>query len=62
MTATESKITQKLERVDDRIRIVGRATGATRSASSKYNDCEIMNGELYYTGAGAHAWCAGTND
>jgi hypothetical protein len=62
MNATESKITQKLERLDDRTRIVGRATGVIRSASSKYNDCEIMNGELFYIGAGAHAWCAGTND
>jgi hypothetical protein len=68
VTATESKFTQELEKLDYKIRIipalVGRAFGgATRSASSKYNDDHgVMHGELYYMGAGAHAWCVATLD
>ena len=34
MTATESKFTPQLEKLDNRISIVGRAFGATRSVSS----------------------------
>ena len=63
LTANESKFNQQLEKQDDRIRILGRAVGATRSASSICNDDHgVMHGELYYTGAGAHAWCVATND
>jgi hypothetical protein len=63
VTATQSKFTQELKKLDDRISIVGRATGATRSASSIYNDgYGVMHGELYYTGDGHHAWLAKTDD
>jgi hypothetical protein len=63
MTATESKITQQFEKLDEKIRLVGRTFGATRSASSIDNeDVAVMNGELNYSGAGCHAWAANTND
>ena len=64
LTASKSKSTQQLQKLDDRtVRILGRAVGATRSASSIYNDnCGVMHGELNYTGAGEHAWAAKTAD
>jgi hypothetical protein len=63
MTATESKFTQQFEKLHDRIRVVGRAFGATRSASSiDSDDVGVMHGELNYSGAGCHAWAANTND
>ena len=67
VTATESKFTQELQKLDDRIRIIpsllGRAAGATRSVSSIFDDkCGVMHGELYYTGDGWHAWASKTDD
>jgi len=63
LTATESKITHKLENLEGKIRLVGRAFGATRSASSINNDdLGVMNGELNYSGAGCHAWASLTAD
>ena len=63
MTATESKFTQQLQKLEDKIRLVGRAFGATRSASSINNDdLGVMNGELNYSGAGCHAWASLTAD
>jgi hypothetical protein len=63
MNASESKFTQQLEKLDDRICIVGRAIGATRSASSIWGeDWGVMHGELYYTGTGYHAWASKTCD
>jgi hypothetical protein len=55
MTATESKLTQQLEKLGNRTRILGKAVGATRSASSRFCDQEDhgeMHGELFYTGYG----------
>jgi len=66
MNESESKFTQQLEKLDDRTRIVpilGRAEGATRSASSIYDDAYgVMRGELYNTGPGNQAWAAKSND
>ena len=63
LTASESKSTQQLQKLDDRTRILRRVVGATRSASSIYNDnYGVMHGELNYTGDGHHAWASKTND
>ena len=67
MNASESKFTQQLEKLDDRIRIIpslsSSAIGAARSASSICSDdYGVMHGELYYTGAQYHCWAAQTND
>jgi hypothetical protein len=54
-------ITQKLEKLDDKILIVGRAIGVSRSASSIYSpDHGVLHGELYYVGEGYHCWLAKT--
>jgi hypothetical protein len=48
LTVTESKLNKLYENLDNRISIVGRLIGATRSASSIYNDDNgVMHGELY---------------
>jgi len=42
---------------------VGRAIGATRSASSIFNDTlGVMHGELNYTGDGKQAWGSKSDD
>ena len=63
VTATESKFTQQLEKLDNRYMIVWGAIGATRSASSTCNEnYGVMHGELYYTGSGPHTWRSKTDD
>ena len=56
MTATQSNLTQQLEKLGNRTRILGKAFGAIRSASSRFCDLDdhgVMHGKLFYTGAGA---------
>jgi hypothetical protein len=66
ITATETKFTQQLQKLDYRIRkipaLVGIAFGATRSASSIWSDDHgVMQGELYNTGGGT-SWAAKNSD